>query len=197
VHPFLQVEIFGFPLVDPDTWANEYGDVVQAFHFDLVPNLPASLDDVAKLRWLTAENISGQGGGLIEADVVSLGGVPALRQIAKIPIPNRPSGLAFLGAFTVPKAQCSAVLKVQTVEHGTTGMREAMVMMKVGPQNFVRPHPFNPGLQGGLPFNMADDPAYDAQFPDHPLSRMRRIMGQLGAQVGLDPGYAALPPFTI
>ena len=77
--------------------------------------------------------------------------------------------------------------------------RVAMVLLvldRTGPQAYFRPHPYAPELRGVLPFHVADDPAYDAQFPEHPLSRVRQVMAQLAAQVTLDPAFAALPPFA-
>ncbi|WP_308292453.1 hypothetical protein [Streptantibioticus ferralitis] len=87
-------------------------------------------------------------------------------------------------------------MKVQSVELGTTGMREAAVGLELGPEQLFLPHPFAPELRGPLPFNRADDPCYDARFPQHPLSRARRLLGRLATTVRTDPAFAALPPFA-
>lgn len=47
----------------------------------------------------------------------------------------------FIGSFTVPRQECSTVVKIQAPERGTTGTREAVVMAQVGPEAYVRPHP--------------------------------------------------------
>lgn len=52
------------------------------------------------------------------------------------------------------------------------------------------------GVQGGLPFHAADHARWDAQFPDHPLSRVRRILEALADAVRVEPGFAALPAFS-
>ncbi|CAM5432866.1 hypothetical protein SCALM49S_04200 [Streptomyces californicus] len=88
------------------------------------------------------------------------------------------------------------MVKIQAAERGMTGMREAVVMARLGPDQYFRPHPYAPELQGGLPFHAADHVQWDADFPDHPLTRVRRTLDALAAAVTVEPGFAALPPFT-
>ena len=38
--------------------------------------------------------------------------------------------------------------------------------------------PYDPTLDAPLLRNLAEDEQYDAQFPDHPLSRLRSILWQ-------------------
>ncbi|MEU4771661.1 hypothetical protein [Micromonospora sp. NPDC023644] len=196
MHPFGRFLPAGFNQVAADSWANDERIVIQATFFNLVPDLPAPLTDPAALRRGMAKMAAAQGGALIEADVTPVGGQPALRQIVKVKLPNQPHGQAFLGSYIVPKAACSAVLRVQAAESGRSGQREATVMDQVGPTNYFRPHPYGPDGEGGLPSHVADDPAYDARFPQHPLTRVRQVMAQLARQVELHPGFAALPPFA-
>lgn len=192
----LGVELPGYRQVDQDVWVNDDGDVLSLHFFGLPPDLPASLDDGPALRAALTRVTAGAGGGLIEASVKSLGALPALKQILKLPLPGQPSGQAFIGSFTVPRAMCSTVVKVQAPERGMTGMREAMVMAQVGHDKYFRPHPYAPDVQGGLPFHAADHAQWDAQFPDHPLTRVRRTLDALAAAVQVVPEFAALPPFA-
>ncbi len=134
-------------------------------------DLPAALDDGPALRHGLTRFTAEAGGGLIEASVKRLGGMPALRQILKLPLPGQPSGQAFIGSFTVPRATCSTVVKIQAAERGVTGMREAVVMARLGPEQYFRPHPYAPEVRGGPPFHAADHDRWDADFPDHPLTR--------------------------
>jgi hypothetical protein len=198
MYPFANLEqvLGGLRSVAPNTWASSDGIVVQAQYFDIVPNLPAPLTDIANLRRGMTLKAFASGGGLVEADVATLGDQPAYRQVGKLKIPDRPTGLAFLGTFIVPKATCSATLVTQAIEQGTTGVRESIVMLKVGPDNFFRPHPFAPEASAGLPFNVADDPAYDDMFPEHPLTRVRKFMAGIAPQLTFAPEFASLPPFA-
>lgn len=104
--------------VDVDTWANDDGDVLSVHFFELPPDLPAGLDDGPTLHHTLTHYTAQAGGGLIEASVKTLGGLPALRQILKLPLPGRPNGQAFIGSFTVPRAGCSTVVKIQAAETG-------------------------------------------------------------------------------
>ncbi|MEU8888626.1 hypothetical protein [Streptomyces sp. NPDC048442] len=194
----MDVTLPGFRPVDDDTqdtWTNDHGDVLGVQFFGLVPDLPAGLDDGPALRAGLAHHMARSGAGLIEASVKPLGGLPALRQIVKVPLPGRQHGQGFVGSFTVPRATCSTAVTFMSAERGTTGMREAMVMAKVGHEQYFRPHPYAPDVQGGLPFHVADHQGYDAEFPDHPLSKVRRTLDVLAARVRVAPGFAALPPF--
>jgi hypothetical protein len=185
----------GFQQHDQTTWFSpSTNDQVSLNYFDQVPDLPATLDDIASLRHGLA-HLTSEVGCLVEAHVVHLGQVPTLLQIVKLPIPNQPSGQAFLASFTVPKANASAVLKFQAVEQGMTGMREAVLMAQVGFDNWFQPHPYAPDVQGTLPFHVGDDPRFDAQFPQHPLSRARAWAHHVARTGQVDPRFAALPGF--
>ncbi len=180
---------------DQTTWFNPAtNDQVSLSYFEQVPDLPAALDDLSSLRQGLA-HLTGEVGCLVEAHVVYLGQVPALLQIVKLPIPNQPSGQAFLASFTVPKANASAVLKFQAVEQGMTGMREALLMAQVGFDNWFQPHPYAPEVQGKLPFHVGDDPRWDPQFAQHPLSRARAWAHHVARTGQVDPRFAALPEF--
>ncbi|MER5279551.1 hypothetical protein ABT025_27995 [Streptomyces sp. NPDC002809] len=192
----LGVELPGYRPVADDTWVNDRDDVLSLHFLALPPDLPAGLDDGPALRNVLTHRTARAGGGLIEASVKKVGELPALRQILKLPLPDRPSGQAFIGSFTVPRAGCSTVVKIQALEQGMTGMREAVVLAKVGPQDYFRPHPYAPDVQGGLPFHAADHAQWDAEFPDHPLTRVRRALDTLAQAVSVAPDFAVLPPFV-
>ncbi|MCC8244061.1 hypothetical protein [Saccharothrix luteola] len=185
----------GFQQHDQTTWVNPAnGDQVSLTYFDLAPDLPASLDEMPKLRHDLAVT-TGVVGCLIEAHHVRLGDVPALFQVVKVPLPDQPSGQVFIGSFTVPRAGSSAVLKLQAAERGTTGVREAVLVAQLGFDGWVMPHPYAPEVEGRLPFHKGDDPRYDAQFADHPLTRVRRWAHHVIRTARVDPAFAALAPF--
>ncbi|MBW4718279.1 hypothetical protein [Saccharothrix obliqua] len=185
----------GLQQQDPTTWFSPAtGDRVSLRFFDLVPDLPAALEDLPRLRYELAV-LYGESGCLIEAHTVLLGGVPALLQVLKLPLPNQPTGQVFVASFTVPKVASSAVLMNQAPERGTTGTREAVLMARVGFQNWLMPHPYAPQLRGRLPFHAGDDPRFDPQFPDHPLTRVRAWAHHVLRTAAVDPRFAALPPF--
>jgi hypothetical protein len=180
---------------DPTAWIHPASsDQITSHYLDVVPNLPAALDDLPAMRHQLALECADVG-CLVEAHIVSLGGVPALFQIVKVPLPNAPAGQVFIATFTVPRANSSAMLKYQAMEQGMTGVREAMLVTEVGFDNWVQPHPYAPELQGRLPFHVGDDARWDARFPDHPLSRCRAWAHHVARTGRVDPRFAALPEF--
>lgn len=189
----------GLEPVAPQTWRDGNGDVMQVVTIELVPDLPAPLHDLAGLRRGLAITYARGGGALVECEAIELDGVPAVRQILKIKFPDQPHGLVFTGVLLAPKASGAVILKAQCPEYGTTGMRESMVMARVGPQQFFTPSPFAPDLDlqgmGGLPSNVADRPEYDAQFPQHPLTRLRTLLTHIQATARISDAFRALPPF--
>jgi hypothetical protein len=186
----------GFRQLDQKTWQHPSGDQADLTFYNLVPDLPAGLDDLPKLRHDLAL-IHGESGCLIEAHVVQLAGVPSLLRIVKMPLPNQANGQAFLCSFTIPKASCSVVLQLGAMERGMTGAREAVLAAEIGFQQWTKPHPYAPELQGVLPFHSGDDPRYDSRFPDHPLSRVRAWAHHVVRTARVDPQFAALPPFQV
>lgn len=193
--PITGLDLTGFTEHEPGVWTDPQGLVLSVHFFPLVPDLPARLDEPERLRAGLAEGAARAGGGLIEAEPGVVDGVPAVRQIVKVPRPQG-RGQVFLGSWTVPKAGCSTVLKVQAAEGSTTGMREAMVMARVGPADYFRPHPYAPGLNGGLPYHVGDDEQWDAAFPDHPLTLVRAALRRITPTVTLDERFRVLPPFA-
>jgi hypothetical protein len=180
---------------DERTWFDpRTGDQVSLTYIGMVPDLPASLDDLPLLRHRLTEETA-EVGSIIEAHVVQLDGVPAVLQLIKLPIPNQETGLAFIAAFTVPRANCSAVLRIQCAEGPTTGAREAAVATQVGFENCFPPHPYAQDVRGRLPFHVADEAGWDQHFPDHPLTRARAWAHRMLATARVDPQFVALPPF--
>lgn len=70
-------------------------------------------------------------------------------------------------------------------ELGTTGVRDAIVYAltrgeRTGdPLNGWVQDPFDPGYTRGVPMNRSENEKYDAQFPAHPLSELRKFLSVL------------------
>lgn len=193
--PITGLDLTGFTECEPGVWADETNLLLSVHFFPLVPDLPASLDEPERLRCGSAQHVANSGGGLIEAVIGAVDGVPGVRQLIKMPLPSRP-GQAFVGSWTLPKERCSTVVKVQAAEGGMTGMREAVVMGQVGPDSYFQPHPYAGGGQfGGLPYHVGDLEQWDAQFPDHPLTRVRAALHRITPTVTLHDQFKTLPPF--
>jgi hypothetical protein len=159
---------------------------------------PAWLENIPAMRRNLAVEYARMG-CLIEAEPVVLGGVHGVCQVVKVPIPNAPSGQVFMANIFLAKASCHAMFACSAEESGITGVREAAIMAKhglIGGSGWVLPHPYAPELRTLLPYHRGDDPAWDAQFPDHPLSRVRAWVRWVVATATVDPTFAALPDFV-
>ncbi|MET7455432.1 hypothetical protein ABZT03_26785 [Streptomyces sp. NPDC005574] len=192
--PITGMDLTGFTEREPGVWMDERGVLLSVHYFDQVPDLPAPLEEPERLRSVLAHGVAAAGGGLIEAAAGVVDGVPAVLQLVKMPRPDG-HGQVFLGSWTVPRAGCSTVVKVQAAEGATTGMREAMIMGQVGPAEYFRAHPYANGLQGGLPYHVGDHEEWDARFPDHPLTLVRAALRRIAPTVTLDERFKTLPPF--
>jgi hypothetical protein len=194
--PITGLDLTGFTEREPGLWTDAAGLVLSVHFFPLVPDLAAPLHEPERLRFKCAQGVAGSGGGLIEAAVGAVDGVPALRQLIKMPLQSR-QGQAFIGSWTLPKDRCSVVVKVQAAEGATTGLRESIVMSQVGPAEYFQPHPYAGGGQlGGLPYHVADLEHWDPQFPDHPLTLVRAALHRITPTVTLHDQFKALPPFN-
>lgn len=189
------MDLTGFAEREPGVWTDEQGLVLSVHFFGLVPDLPASLDEPDRLRHGLALSAARAGGGLIEAVLGEVDTLPGVRQLIKIPRPNG-YGLVFIGSWTVPRAGCSTVVKVQAAEGPVTGAREAVVLGRLDPSQYFIPHPYGPDIAGGLPYHVADHEQWDAQFPDHPLTRVRAALERITPTLALHEGFKALPPFS-
>ncbi|MFD5624238.1 hypothetical protein [Streptomyces yangpuensis] len=189
------MDLTGFTEREPGVWTDERGLVLSVHFFDLVPDLPAPLDRPEELRHALARSVAAAGAGLIEAGGGEVGSLPAVRQLVKVRRPNG-HGQVFIGSWTVPRSGCSTVLKVQAGEGAMTGLREAVVLDRVGPDRYFTPHPYGPDVTGGLPHHVADGAEWDAQFPDHPLTQVRTALERITPTVVLHDGFTSLPPFV-
>jgi hypothetical protein len=185
-------------------WEGPLNDVVSLNFFGIVPDLASRPADIEPIRAQHRTNISAAGGAIIEVDYLVLDECPSVWTIFKFP--QSPTGMYYVGAITIPFRDASFVLKVTCREWGTTGTREAFVMNErlknfgtlPDPRKLFEgftEDPYDPTFQSGLLRNIAEDEKYDAQFPDHPLSRVRRWLRQFSDSIEFDQYVKAQPKF--
>jgi hypothetical protein len=188
----------GLQRVDETTWSHPAsGDRIHLKLQNSPLTEPVWLEDIPAMRRNLAVGYARMG-CLIEAEPVMLGGVRGVCQVVKVPIPNAPSGQVFLANIFLAKADCHVMFGCFAEERGITGVREAAIMAELGLRGdgWVMPHPYAPELSSSLPYHRGDDPAWDARFPDHPLSRVRGWVRWVLATATVDPAFAALPDFV-
>src|SRR5262249_1454768 len=106
----------------------------------------------------------------------------------------QPSGRTYVGSLTVPFRDFSFVLKCQCAEGGPTGFKEALLLDR--------------SLAAGEPMKIEDgqfhipgwDPdaeRYDAEFPDHPVARARRVLAHVAGSLVVADEIRKLPGFSL
>jgi hypothetical protein len=167
--------------------------------FDQAPDIP-TIKVVNELRAFYRDLIISVNGGMIEVEVLKRQQFDIVRTIFKIPKPV--SGMLYVGSLTIPFNTCSFVLKVQAVEFGPTGMREALIVNRLlqdGSFNDASwsADPYDNKITAGNLMNKSEDQKYDADFPDHPLTQVRNLLTRLAQGFTWDPALEKLPRFEL
>jgi hypothetical protein len=161
-----------------------------------VVDSPFEFATEAKLQRWARELAQERGGGLIEVAL----GAPRPRSIASL-IYKRPQGLGYVytGMLFMAGKDRSLVWTVVAVERGMTGVREAIItaeMLEAGEltiDDYERSwaqDPYDPtyrGVDRSVLRFMSDDKRYDVRFPQHPLSKVRRVLATLPSNVSGAP----------
>jgi hypothetical protein len=163
---------------------------VARYFFAKPPDLPQGLESLQQLREFYLASLKDSPAKLVEIGITRVAGCPAIRLIIKAP--QKPSGMTYTGSITIPFRDFSYVLKAQCMETGATGVREAILFEKAMRAGKLT---FDPaGIKGEW---NPDDPQYDADFAQHPLSRLRRVLKQLEASAALDENVRRQPTFPL
>jgi hypothetical protein len=173
-------------------WTSRSGDAISLYFFPKPPDLPRGLSTSDELRTSYAKSLEASPIKLVEAQIITAGACRIARVIVKDPM--EPSGMIYVGSLIIPFRDFSYVIKAECPEHGTTGVREAIltaVQLRAGEDVIDA----DGKLRGDLNF---DDERYDAQFPHHPLSRLRALLRAWESTLVIEPAVLANnPPFIV
>ena len=136
-----------------------------------------------------------RGGGLIEAaELDGPRGLVVMFIYKRLLLP----AYVYTGILYMPLETISYVWTMVAGEHGTTGIREATVTVQLINEGRLTAHtyeslwaqdPYDPAYCGVDPRTLrclSDDESYDAQFPHHPLSRVRRVLRAIPGSIEFD-----------
>lgn len=192
---------------DHIVWQNDADCAFITMHyFSVAPDIPCALDEIDVLRHSYRQGVSSAGGGLISLDVFELQKLDTVEIICKIP--QEPSGMSYIASLTFPFSQFSYVVKIDTEELGMTGLRDSLVMaecMKAGQieidseANAIKgwaADPYDPSWNGPSLRNKSEDEKYDDNFPQHPLSRARRVLRSIKQSLTCSPDLHAAKKFS-
>jgi len=177
-------------------WHDSDGDALSLTFHEKGLDLPLIADETV-LRGRCREIAQDRQGGLIEVRTMVCGLGPSVGYIYKR-MQVQHSGYAYTGMFITSINSSSLVWTIVAVERDTSGLREAIVtanLMQAGKltledyKRYWAQDPYDPSYQGVdhivLRF-MSDDEVYDQQFPQHALSKVRRVIATLPDHVCLD-----------
>ena len=179
-------------------WVNaEQGIALSLNYFYSKPDIP-SISKIGQLRDYYRNQIVAHNGGLIQVDLVALKNYQAIKTIFKIP--QQPKGVVYLGSLTIPFRDRSYVIKLQALELGMTGVRDAVILDrylregKVNVDNWSA-DPYNSTYTKGTLMNKSEAPKYDAEFEDHPLTRIRKYLSEIEENIVFKPELVKLNRF--
>ncbi len=157
---------------------------------DFSPEQWGSLSQV-ELRQKARALAENSGGGLVEVFPLTCPAGTAVQLIYKrLQMP----AYIYTGMFLVPAAGGSVVWTVVAGECRMTGIRESMVtseLMNAGKltlESYQRDWAQDPydksyhGVEQKVLHFLSDEPQFDSQFPDHPLSKVRHVLAELARQ---------------
>jgi hypothetical protein len=186
-------------------WRNETGDTLALRILAHPPTLPVSLDHVDVLRSFYQKAIPWNGGALIEVNRAHLDRMASLKLITRYPsYPQPQTHTEYAGSFTLPFEKFSIAIEVKCSERGDAQPRRDAVFNKLAAEGRLSmvegqirvddgsggtvgwtQDPTDPSLQAPFCRDHSEDERYDAQYPDHALSRLRRHLAHLRRTVRL------------
>jgi hypothetical protein len=175
-------------------WRDSQGDVLSLSVPEASLVLPEISNEVALQQWCR-QLAESRHGGMFDVSGVTgaLGGAVGLiyKRLQK-------PAYIFTGMLIVPRQEGSQVWTIVAGEHGTTGVREAVItaeLMNAGAltiDDYERSwaqDPYEPAYRGVdrsvLRF-VSDDECYDERFSDHPLSKVRQVLATLPYSVQVE-----------
>lgn len=184
----VSVPDFGWNKVEENdsriVWVNpEENALISLNFFNLQPDIP-TVKNLDFLKDFYRSSISEANGGVVEVSLLTVHNIPSVKTIFKIPQPE--SGMTYIASVTIPFEHCSFVIKIQSAEVGTTGIRDTVVLNEMLMSGEVTlgedclenwfEDPYNPNFKNGTLMNKSEQEKYDVEFPQHPLSVARKAI---------------------
>jgi hypothetical protein len=172
-------------------WETPEHDAVLLYFFKVAPDLPL-INSARELRNFYSAQLRGSKMAVVECGIELVGKRPSVRLVIKVP--QEQHGMLYQGSFTVPFKNFSFVIRVQCAETGMTGMREAILTERRLRAGEV------PNHEGSGPLFLGwdpDSPSFDAEFPAHPVSRVRRLLAHIAKSATLEESVRGLEHFPL
>ena len=170
-------------------WHTADGNPVTLYHFTKPSPMAAVPQNLDQWRARSRSSARESNGALIEVELRNLDGCAAVHDISKTP--QIPFGMGYLGCIMLPFRDFGFMVTVACRETGLTGQRDTTIfaeLMQTGEVKFEEgsqqplgwmADPYDPSIATPPGRNRSDEEKYDARFPDHPLSQVRRWLRQI------------------
>ena len=156
-------------------------------------DLHDKLGDETLVRKHYRDTFAEQGIGIVECNIVEILGNKSVKTIGKKIEQFEPA--IYVGSLAIPLTDQSFVFSLISQEVGITGIRDTFILSKLisQGQQELEPDPETgeptiPGwaqdpyfqdYEGPCLCNLSDSGVYDSDFPDHPLSKVRKRTDEL------------------
>jgi hypothetical protein len=169
---------------------NVVGDIIDVGFCPQPTQCPLDLNQEEELKQLFVEVDREQGSTLLTFAVKDYGGLPCMETVSEKP--QKPHGVVCKASITVPRKYFYFFVSFYAAEQGITGMRDAIIFSK---------HSEEVGWEaakgtGSRAESESNKEKYDAEFPDHPLSRVRRSLKLLATTIDFDDAVRQSEPYS-
>jgi hypothetical protein len=180
------------------SWYNEFHDPVRLQLFVTKPTWPFDLQNGSAAKQFFEQQSKEFSGAMIEMRVEKIQTLDVLVGIFKYraPIPNS-LAIYYVGIIWIPFKDFTYQINFESLEKGTTGIREALVMAQDGvPDDMFEQAPisiesmdefFKLSRQNELKVIPSDDKKWDELLPDHPLTKVRNAIVEFFQNVKINP----------
>lgn len=181
---------------DSITWTNDAREKITLTYLPAPFRATDSPMSIAELRNLIRGEVQQQDGGILSIDLLQLNGLSIIETLYKV---RYRSGFTFIGTLTVLCGDSTYIVRIVAPEVGTTGKREGVVIASLLSRGSLRADPvtnswlnfaadpYDPSVKGSCLRNKADDEDYDRIFPDHPLTRTRKLLADIRSTMHFHP----------
>ncbi len=194
-------------------------DELSCISFQTTPEIPCTLDEVPRVREFYRGSIMRVNGALICADVALTNNLKYIKIITKRrSFPRRPPkvksneplkpAIIYEGTLVFPFKGSSYVITVACPDSEETGRREAVMLTKLIEQGRVRmatsdghamegwqQDPYDNKISSDFMMNRGEQEEYDKDFPNSPLSRVRKVLNTIIATADFGGSFHGRPHF--
>ncbi|MGH7228415.1 MAG: hypothetical protein ACREIH_04295 [Nitrospiraceae bacterium] len=151
---------------------------------------------------------------MLSLEVEKVAGLEALQGVFKYRAPEpHVSGMYYVGILTFPFRDSYFQFNAESLERGTTGLRECVVfvMQRDALKKVMEEAADRSDLPGPTslqdfwaqdratppPKHLSDDEEYDAVFPNYPLSKVRALQAHLKATLCVHPSLHSAEKYRV